>query len=97
MNALLAESDSVREFVNMCVKVSTTDQEITVEQLVTDHQSFCTKWDWYPAARAAVERQLPDLISTIHGVYKRNDIKSEVVASRGRINDATVFTGQRDQ
>jgi P4 family phage/plasmid primase-like protien len=83
VEVLLAESDSVREFVRTCVRPARREQEITVEQLVLAYQTFCTHNDWHPVAPATVERQLPDLISTIHGVHKRNDIKSDEGARRG--------------
>ena len=80
---LLAESDSVREFVRRCLKPSTAGRSVTVEELVRGYSTFCELQDWHAVAPTLVEKQLSDLIPDIHGIHKRNDIKSNEGIQRG--------------
>lgn len=80
---LLAESDSVREFVRKCVKPGEPHSSVTVEELVQAYSTFCTQHDFHVVAPLEVERQLPNLMQDIHGVSKRNDIKRHEGTQRG--------------
>ena len=83
VDVLLAESDSVREFVRQCVRPGHPAAQIAVEELTQAYALFCDKNGWYEVARATVERQLPDLILEIHNVNKRHDLKTLTGTCRG--------------
>jgi putative DNA primase/helicase len=83
VDALLAESDSVRAFVQRCLRPAHPGATVTTEELVQTYAAFCSKMDWHPSAPTTVEKQLPDLVLEIHGVHKRNDIKTSWGTQRG--------------
>jgi P4 family phage/plasmid primase-like protien len=83
VETLLAESDSVREFVKRCVRVSERSDSVTVEELVQAYRGFCSASDFHPVSPLEVEKQLPNLMEDIHGSSKRNDIRSEEGTRRG--------------
>jgi len=80
---LLAESDSVREFVRQCIRVSGGRETLTVQEICQGYSHFCSTQDWHPVAPATLERELPSLLLEIHGVAKRNDIDRDGRAQRG--------------
>ena len=83
MDTILAESDSVREFVRRCVKPSTSGQTITVEELVQAYSTFCDSQGWYPVALPTVQKEVADLISEIYDIGKRHDIKTDTGTQQG--------------
>ena len=83
VDVLLAESDSVREFVRQCVSPGHPGATVTVADLLNAYNSFCVKMGWYAVAPATVEKQLPDLVLEIHNVNKRHDIKTYDGEQRG--------------
>jgi P4 family phage/plasmid primase-like protien len=84
VDTLLAESDSVREFVRTRLKPSLSPgHDITVEELVQGYATFCTSRNWYAVAPATVQKQLPELIATMHQIHQRHDIKRDGLAQRG--------------
>ena len=82
-STLLAESDSVREFVKACIHPSSRGDVITTEELLLTYKHFCEDAGYDPIAPHTVAKMLPDLIAEIHGVHKRHDLKTEYGTSRG--------------
>jgi P4 family phage/plasmid primase-like protien len=79
---LLAESDSVREFVRLCLK-GHPSQSVTNEDLQQAYKAFCQEAGYDAIAPHTVAKSLPDLIAEIHHVHKRNDIETDFGTSRG--------------
>ena len=92
VDALLAESDSVRAFVEACVDRDPAG-EVLVDDLKVGYNAFCEARDWTPLGGNEVERQLPDLILPRFGVTKRNDVAGPRGQRRGwkgiRLNPPT--------
>jgi P4 family phage/plasmid primase-like protien len=80
---LLAESDSLREFVRKFVKPSNPSNSLTVDELIRAYEVYCSSRDFHPAAPLTVQKQLPDLMLELHGISKRNDIKRDDGTQRG--------------
>jgi phage/plasmid-associated DNA primase len=83
VEALLAESDTVREFVKRCVRVSERNDTVTVDELGQAYSTFCSTCGYHPVSLLEVEKQLPNLMEEIYRSSKRNDIKSEEGTRRG--------------
>lgn len=92
VDALLAESDSVRAFVEACVERD-AGGEVRVDELKVGYNAFCEARDWTPLGGNELERQLPDLILSRFGVTKRHDVAGAKGQRRGwkgiRLNPPT--------
>lgn len=92
IDALLAESDSVRAFVEACVDRD-GGSEVLVDDLKIGYNAFCEVRDWTPLGGNEVERQLPDLILSRFNLTKRNDVAGAKGQRRGwkgiRLNPPT--------
>jgi P4 family phage/plasmid primase-like protien len=75
VDALLAESDSIREFVKTRLKREPS-ATVTVEELTVHYELFCKKMGWHSEGRTHVEREMPELIKEIYGIAKRNDVQT---------------------
>lgn len=75
VESLLAESDSVANFVKYGVaKSSDPDAKVTSEQLLKAYTAYCESRGWNPEPGTTVERLLPNVMLDIHHVAKANDI-----------------------
>ena len=75
VESLLAESDSVRDFVKRgCVKAP-REAKVTSEQLLQAYVAHCEARNWTPVSGKTVAYQLPDALLEIHGATASNDIK----------------------
>jgi putative DNA primase/helicase len=75
VESLLAESDSVRDFVKRgCVKAP-REAKVTSEQLLQAYVAHCEARNWTPVSGKTVAYQLPDALLEIHGATAANDIK----------------------
>ena len=73
VNALLAESDSVREFVRQ--RVETRDgSDVSVFELVEAYTIFCDGMGWEPLSARRVENALADAMQELRRAARRNDI-----------------------
>lgn len=79
---LLEESNSLRVFVQKCVRDAPTN-DITTEELIEAYSNFCEQQGWIPVSTHDAGRQLPDLILEQFGKSKRNDIKRSGKANKG--------------
>ncbi len=82
IDALLAESDSVRAFLRANV-ASDDGADVTTDELCEEYSRYCENLDWRPLSRREVERMLPDLMLELFNVSKRNDIRRDGKSRKG--------------
>jgi hypothetical protein len=82
VDSLLAESDSVREFVRKGL-APCIGMDITSHEVMEAYMSFCESRGWNPLPSRKVESALPDAILEVHRVAKRNDILRSEKNQRG--------------
>jgi P4 family phage/plasmid primase-like protien len=82
VEALLSESDSVRQFVTKCV-IKDDDADVTVQELVTAYSKFCDEQGWQAVTVRYFENHISDVMMEIHRVAKRTDIKRNDKNQRG--------------
>lgn len=85
VESLLAESDSVRDFVRRGCAKATKEHKVTTEQLVTAYAAYCDARGWTNVGNKRLTHELPDALLEIHGATPSNDIKlsSDDKAKRG--------------
>jgi P4 family phage/plasmid primase-like protien len=71
---LLAESDSLREFVRLWIREA-RGQSITMGDVHDQYAVFCQEMGYKPMAAHVVASQSPELIKEIHGINQRHDVK----------------------
>lgn len=74
---LLAESDSIREFVRLCITGKGPEErcDLTVDEIVQGYFAYCDHRGWMAKSRKEVEQHLPDLMAEYYRANKTNDIK----------------------
>ena len=82
VDALLAESDSLRTFVNARV-ARDPDCSLTVDEITAEYENFCADLGWGAMTKAQAERGLGPLMMEIHRAAKRNDIQRGTSNRRG--------------
>jgi P4 family phage/plasmid primase-like protien len=106
VESLLAESDSVRDFVRRGLTKAPSEAKVTTEQLVQAYVRYCEHRGWSAESVKVVERELPDALLEIHRAHKANDIKVDGAekAARGYrgiqilpIGDDQAQEGSRDE
>lgn len=70
---LLAQSDSVRHFVDSCVR-DQAGSVVTVDELKKAYLRYCAENAWIPLPASEVARQLPEAMLAIRQRRQRNDI-----------------------
>lgn len=105
IESLLAESDSVRDFVRRGCAKSAPHDKVTTEEMSAAYVAYCERRGWSPMPSKVVERVLPDALLEIHQATKSNDIKHREgdkakrgfrgvrVLTLGQINDAEAEAG----
>ena len=78
---LLAESDSLREFVRKHIRPSEPSSTITVDEVTHAYELFCSNHGYHIVAPAIVQKQLSDLMQEIHNIPKRHGTSN---VTRGR-------------
>ena len=69
----ILRSRSVEEFLDKSV-IACAKASVTVEELHSAYVAFCKERDWQAVSPKTFQTKLPYLMSTSHGVYRRNDI-----------------------
>jgi uncharacterized protein DUF5906/D5-like protein len=69
VNLLLVESESVKYFVTERVLRQRGGEGLSTEELVTAYMDYCDERNWRPYGIKQVERSLPDIMMSIHGVH----------------------------
>ena len=82
VDSLLAESDSLREFVRKGLAAG-DGIDVTGHELGEAYVAFCEARGWNPLASRKVEAALPDAILEVHRASKRNDINRGGKNQRG--------------
>ena len=79
---LLAESDSIREFVRRRV-MSRPKADVTTEELLQGYVTFCDEIGWGALTSGVVQKQLPNAMREIHRAGRGNDIVRNNKGQRG--------------
>ena len=82
VDSLLAESDSLRHFLQDCLVVD-DHRDVTVTELVEAYAAFCPERKWQALPITEVQSHLETLMLEIYGVTKRHDIKRNDKGQRG--------------
>ena len=82
VDSLLAESDSLRHFLQDCLVVD-DHRDVTVTELVEAYAAFCPERKWQALPITEVQSNLETLMLEIYGVTKRHDIKRNDKGQRG--------------
>ena len=82
VDSLLAESDSLRHFLQDCLVVD-EHRDVTVTELVEAYAAFCPERKWQALPITEVQSHLETLMLEIYGVTKRHDIKRNDKGQRG--------------
>ena len=82
VDALLAESDSLRAFVNSRIERD-PETTLTVDDIVAEYENFCADLGWAALTKAQAERGLGPLMMEILRAAKRNDIQRGTSHKRG--------------
>lgn len=73
VDALLAESDSVREFIRQRVERH-EGSDVSVHELVEAYTAYCEEMAWEPRSVRQVENALADAMQELRRAARRNDI-----------------------
>ncbi len=74
IDALLAESDSLRHFTEARMEGS-TDHDVATDELHVAYGEFCAEKHWNALSMTAVSRQLPDLMLELFEVVRSNKVE----------------------
>lgn len=82
VDALLAESDSLRHFLKQNVE-RRSGSDLTVNEIIESYAEFCPAQGWTPLPITIVQRQLEALMLELFGTVKVNDIRRNDRNQRG--------------
>lgn len=82
VNSLLAESDSLRHFLQDRV-VADAWGDVTTSELVEAYAAYCPERHWQPLPITEVQNKLEGLMLELFGVTKRHDVKRHEKNQRG--------------
>jgi putative DNA primase/helicase len=82
VDSLLAESDSLRHFLQDCVAVDDY-HDVTVTELVEAYAAYCPERKWQALPITEVQANLESLMLELFGVTKRHDIERNDKSQRG--------------
>jgi putative DNA primase/helicase len=82
VNSLLAESDSLRHFLQDSVVVDEY-RDVTVTELVEAYAAYCPERKWQALPITEVQSNLETLMLELFGVTKRHDIERNDKSQRG--------------
>ena len=82
VDSLLAESDSLRHFLND--RLEFDDQgDVTVAELLEAYAAYCPERKWRPMPSTEVKSNLETPMLELYGVTRRHDIKRDGKSQRG--------------
>lgn len=93
IDGLLAESDSLRHFLNEKI-IKDEHSDLTVSEIEEAYANYCPRKGWNPKHITAIRRELEGLVLEIFGKTKSHSIKREGKNQRGFRGIA--FKGGRD-
>lgn len=82
IDALLAESDSLRLFVKRRIDRE-EDASLTADEILIAYENFCANQNWTALPKHRFEQQLGPLMMEFHRAGKRNDISRGSSIKRG--------------
>jgi phage/plasmid-associated DNA primase len=82
VDSLLAESDSLRHFLNARVTRSPGDS-LTSDEIIRDYANYCPDMGWEALAETVIARQLPTLMLELFRTTKAHDIQRDGKNRRG--------------
>jgi hypothetical protein len=82
VDSLLAESDSLRHFLQEEICVDTYG-DVTTSEVIEAYAAYCPERRWQPLAITEVQNKLEGLMLELFGVTKRHDIKRDERSQRG--------------
>ncbi len=82
VGALLAESESVRHFVDHCL-IRDTNSDVTSDESVQAYAEYCSDRAWNPLPITVVQQQLPDLMLEFFRAAKSNSVQRDGKSQRG--------------
>jgi phage/plasmid-associated DNA primase len=82
VDSLLAESDSLRHFLQERVMVDTYG-DVTTSEVIEAYAAYCPEHRWQPLPITEVQNKLEGLMLELFGVTKRHDIKRDEKSQRG--------------
>lgn len=82
VDSLLAESDSLRHFLQECV-VDAQGETLTVAEITRAYAHYCPDKGWDPLKDTEIARQLPSLMLELFRTAKAHDIKRDGRSHRG--------------
>jgi P4 family phage/plasmid primase-like protien len=82
VDSLLAESDSLRHFLQEQVAVDTYG-DVTTSEVIEAYAAYCPERRWQPLPITEVQNKLEGLMLELFGVTKRHDLKRDERSQRG--------------
>jgi P4 family phage/plasmid primase-like protien len=82
VDSLLAESDSLRHFLQEEICVDTYG-DVTTSEVIEAYAAYCPERRWQPLPITEVQNKLEGLMLELFGVTKRHDIKRDERSQRG--------------
>ncbi len=85
IDAVIAESQTVTEFVRKRLKMDKNSQ-VAVQEITKDYFGFCSDNGWIPLTDRQLHLELPKVMKKVHGVVKSHDVPAgdrEVRGFRG--------------
>ncbi|MCS5573549.1 MAG: hypothetical protein NZ789_11495, partial [Pseudomonadales bacterium] len=82
VDALLAESESVRHFVDHCL-IRDNNSDVTSDESVQAYAEYCSDRAWNPLPITVVQQQLPDLMLEFFRAAKSNSVQRAGKSQRG--------------
>jgi phage/plasmid-associated DNA primase len=89
VDALLAESDSLRHFIENRVVID-YGSDLAVEEIVEAYAEYCPEVGWNPMHITEIQRDLPSLMLELFRTTKSNDIRRNDKARKGFRNVAFI-------
>jgi hypothetical protein len=82
VDSLLAESNSLRHFLQARVQVDAYG-DVTTSELIEAYAAYCPEHRWQPLPITEVQRQLEGLMLEIFGVSKGHSVERDGKGQRG--------------
>jgi len=82
VDSLLAESDSLRHFLQEQIRVDAYG-DVTTSEVIEAYAAYCPERRWQPLPITEVQNKLEGLMLELFGVTKRHDIKRDERSQRG--------------
>jgi phage/plasmid-associated DNA primase len=93
VDSLLAESESLRHFLEMRIE-TVPGRNLTVDEIIEAYADFCPEMGWNPLAITEIQRELPSLMLDKFRTIRAQDIQRDGKSKRGFRNVA--FIGESE-